>query len=133
MKKINLFINGQKISATEGMTLLEAATGVGISIPTLCRHPLLKPSEVCGICVVEVEGEENLLKSCAVPVAEGMSIHTESPGIAEARQEVLKKLLQRHYGDCIAPCSMTCPAGLDIQGYIAHISKGEYIEALKLI
>ncbi len=53
MKKINLIINRQKISLKEGTTILEAASGAGISIPTLCRHPLLKPSEVCGICVVE--------------------------------------------------------------------------------
>ena len=133
MTKINLTINRQKISVEEGMTILEAATGAGISIPTLCHHPLLKPSEVCGICTVEIEGEEFLINSCATPVRAGMNIQTESSKVVESRQGVLKYLLQRQYGDCIAPCSMTCPAGLDIQGYIAHISKGEYIGALKLI
>ena len=133
MTNINLTINRQKISAKPGMTVLEAASHAGISIPTLCRHPLLKPSEACGICLVEAEGEKLLLKACATQVAEGMNIQTESAEIAESRQDVLKHLLQRHYGDCIAPCSLTCPAGLDIQGYIAHISRGEYIEALKLI
>jgi formate dehydrogenase major subunit len=28
---------------------------------------------------------------------------------------------------------LTCPANIDIQGYIAHIANGQYEEALKLI
>ncbi len=31
------------------------------------------------------------------------------------------------------PCKLTCPAGVDVQGYIALISKGKYNEALALI
>ena len=45
----------------------------------------------------------------------------------------IELLLSQHYGDCKAPCSLTCPAGIDVQGYIAHIANGQYDEALKLI
>jgi heterodisulfide reductase subunit A-like polyferredoxin len=32
-----------------------------------------------------------------------------------------------------APCGLTCPAGVNVQGYVALISKGKYTEALRLI
>ena len=105
----------------------------GIFIPTLCHHPLLKPEEACRICVVEVEGEEKLVASCAAPVKEGMVIETDSQRVLEARRGILELLLENHYGDCLAPCHLACPAGIDIQGYVAHISRGEFREALKLI
>jgi ferredoxin len=35
--------------------------------------------------------------------------------------------------ECITPCRLACPAGIDIQGYVAHINRGEFSEALKLI
>lgn len=41
--------------------------------------------------------------------------------------------LEYHDEDCLTPCRLACPAGIDIQGYVAHINQGEFIEALKLI
>jgi NADPH-dependent glutamate synthase beta subunit-like oxidoreductase/bacterioferritin-associated ferredoxin len=35
--------------------------------------------------------------------------------------------------ESVTPCRLACPARIDIQGYIAHISRGEFSEALKLI
>ena len=43
MSDIRLQIDGKEVSATEGMTLLEAAQGAGITIPTLCHHEKLEP------------------------------------------------------------------------------------------
>ena len=126
-------INGRSIQAESGKTILQAAAQEGIFIPTLCHHPLLKPEEACRICVVKVEGEAKLIASCAAAVKEGMVIETDSPEVLEARQGILKLLLEQHYGDCLAPCHLACPAGLDIQGYVALISKGQFVEALKLI
>ena len=40
---ITLTIDGQKIQAEEGQTILEVARKNGIEIPTLCYHPLLEP------------------------------------------------------------------------------------------
>jgi formate dehydrogenase major subunit len=133
MPKLKITINGREIETESGKTILEAASGAGIFIPTLCHHPLLKAEEACRICVVEVEGEEKLKASCAEAVAEGMVIQTDSPGVVEARRGILELLLENHYGDCLAPCHLACPAGLDVQGYVAHIGRGEFIEALKLI
>lgn len=35
--------------------------------------------------------------------------------------------------ECTAPCQRTCPAGIDIPGYIAHIREGDYRAAITLI
>jgi formate dehydrogenase major subunit len=133
MLKVTLSINGRSVQTESGNTILQAAAQEGIFIPTLCHHPLLKPEEACRICVVEVEGEEKLAASCAVPVREGMVIQTDSQTVLDARRGILELLLENHYGDCLAPCHLACPAGIDIQGYVAHISRGEFTEALKLI
>lgn len=133
MAKVSLTINDRSIQADSGKTILQAAAQEGIFIPTLCHHPLLKPEEACRICVVEVEGESKLVASCAAPVKEAMVIQTDSPAVLEARQGILKLLLEHHYGDCLAPCHLACPAGIDIQGYVAHVSRGNFHEALKLI
>ena len=133
MSKVTLSINGRSVQTESDNTILQAAGQEGIFIPTLCHHPLLKPEEACRICVVEVEGEEKLAASCAAPVKEGMVIQTDSQAVVEARRGILELLLENHYGDCLAPCHLACPAGIDIQGYVAHISRGEFEEALKLI
>jgi formate dehydrogenase major subunit len=62
-----------------------------------------------------------------------MVVATDSTDIRETRKLLVELLLREHYGDCVAPCQLTCPAGIDIQGYLALISRGEYIEALNLI
>ncbi|MCI5151244.1 MAG: FAD-dependent oxidoreductase, partial [Candidatus Electrothrix sp. MAN1_4] len=49
------------------------------------------------------------------------------------RQERVAALASIHYGDCKAPCSMTCPGGINVQGYIAHVAKGQYAEAVRLV
>ena len=54
MSEILLQIDGKKVKASEGMTVLEAAQSIGISIPTLCHYEKLDPYGACRICTVEV-------------------------------------------------------------------------------
>nr|CBX31815.1 hypothetical protein N47_N26400 [uncultured Desulfobacterium sp.] len=133
MSKVSLTINGKTVTTESENTLLQAAAQEGIFIPTLCHHPLLKPEESCRICVVEVKGEPRPVTSCTYKVAEGMEVQTDTSNIREFRKNILSLLLEQHYGDCVAPCHMACPGKLDIQGYVAHIERGNYIDALKLI
>ncbi len=62
----------------------------GFSSRPCAIHPLLKPEEACRICVVEVEGEEKLVASCAALVKEGMVIETDSQAVLEARRGILE-------------------------------------------
>ncbi|HME44318.1 MAG TPA: NAD(P)-binding protein [Syntrophorhabdales bacterium] len=131
---LNVTINGNKYSANPGQTILDVAREHQIDdIPTLCHDPKLPPYGSCYLCVVEVEGLEKLIPSCASPVADGMKIHTDNARIRQSRKTALELLLSNHYADCLGPCTQTCPAGVDVQGYIALMAAGRYREAVKLI
>ena len=133
MAKISFILNGEKVVARAGSTILEAAQQNGVEIPTLCHDPRLKPSAACRLCLVEVEGARGPMPACAAPLTEGMVVRTVTDELVESRRMALELLLSDHYGDCIAPCKSACPAGIDVQGYIGLIANGEYQEALKLI
>ena len=133
MDKIKLTINGVEVLANLGDTVLNAAKNAGIEIPTLCHHESVKVFGACGICVVEAEGIPKLLRACSAKVSEGMVINTESERVVKARKVALELLMSDHIGDCVAPCSLNCPAGTDCQGYIKAIAQGNDNEAVKII
>ena len=130
---INLTINGKKITAPEGSTILEAARNAGIDIPTLCYDSAVEVYGACGLCVVEAEGIPKLLRSCSAKVNEGMVINTESERVIKSRKIAMELLMSAHDGDCVAPCKLACPANTDCQGYVGLIANGEYEAANKLI
>ena len=133
MSRISFTLDGNKIEVESGKTILEAAQQYGINIPTLCHDPRLKPTAACRLCLVEVEKAKGPVPACNTAVTQGMVVKTQSDSITESRRIALELLLSDHYGDCISPCNAACPAGIDIQGQIAHIANGDYFEALKLI
>ena len=98
---VELTINGIKVKAEEGMTILEAAKSVGIHIPTLCHMKDMFPTGACRICVVEVEGMRSLTPSCAYPVMEGMKVETNSPRVRVARKTIVELLVENHPQDCL--------------------------------
>jgi len=100
MSKVSATINGLRVTASETMTILDAARDSGIDIPTLCYRPELSPIGACRVCVVEVEGSRTLVGSCHTPIAEGMVIHTHSPKVLETRRVILELLLASHCGSC---------------------------------
>ena len=95
MSTIQLEIDGNKVEASEGMTVLEAATQAGISIPTLCHHEKLEPFGGCRICIVEVEtnGWTKRVVSCVYPVEENLVVKTRSEKIDQIRKMILELLL----------------------------------------
>jgi predicted molibdopterin-dependent oxidoreductase YjgC len=101
MNEVTLTIDGTKVSALKGATILEAADSVGITIPRLCHQEGIKPSGNCRICVVEVEGSRALVGSCHTPIAEGMVIATGSSRVRKARQATIELLLAGHTGTCV--------------------------------
>ncbi len=109
MSEVQLTINGQKVVAQSGQTILEAAQAAGIDIPTLCYHPSLTAFGACRMCLVEVKGMRGLQTACTCPVAYGMEVQTESDAAVEVRKFVLELLFaeRNHYcmfcqmsGDC---------------------------------
>jgi len=98
---VELTINKIKVKAEPGMTILDAAKSVGISIPTLCHMKDLFPTGACRICSVEVEGQRNLIPSCAYPVYEGMKVETNSSRVLRARNTIVELLIENHPQDCL--------------------------------
>ncbi len=134
MDTIKITINGQEIDAPVGATILEVVREQGLDdIPTLCHSPELKPYGSCFVCVVELEGKPNLVPSCATKVAPGMKINTRNERVIASRRTAFELLLSNHYADCLSPCLLGCPAGVDAQGYIALAAMGEYRRAIDLI
>ncbi|MFC1541415.1 FAD-dependent oxidoreductase [Candidatus Latescibacterota bacterium] len=134
MKEICVTINNKKITTSSGKTILEVVNENCIDeIPTLCYDKRLEPYGSCFLCVVEVDGLKKLVPSCCTLIESGMKIQTNNERIQKSRRTALELLLSNHYADCIGPCKNSCPAGVDIQGYISLVSIGKYVEAIRLI
>jgi len=133
MTELNIIIDGKKYEGFPGESILDAARRFGIEIPSLCHDPRLDPYSSCYVCVVEIEGMRGLQPACSTRIAEGMNIHTNNEKVRKARKMALDLLVSNHYADCMAPCKQTCPAGVDVQGYISLIEKGLFSEAVGLI
>ena len=132
LTRVGITIDGQDYLVPDGCTILEACRANGIVIPTLCNDDHLTPLGGCWLCVVEVDGH-GLVPSCDTRVWPGMVVHSDSQPVIAARKKRLEEFLAAHYGDCTAPCRLACPAGVDIQGYLALIARGQYRDAVALI
>lgn len=133
MSTVTLNINGNEVIAEDGLTILEVAKRSDISIPTLCHVKGKPPENPCDICVVEVDGQDDLMRSCVTLARDGMNIQTDSEAVVAHRQDRLAIISETHFGDCKAPCNLTCPGQINVQGYIAHVARGEYEEALRVV
>jgi len=127
MEKINITIDGTTITVEKGATVLEAARNAGIYIPALCSHPNLPSSrqvtpysvvyrgedelkndnslteyDGCQLCLVKVEGVNDLATSCTTEVSDGMVVQTNTEEIQQKRRENLKIILSEHPNVCLA-------------------------------
>ncbi len=96
----DITINGRKLSAVQGQTILEVALENGIEIPNLCHDPRLKPTGSCRLCLVEVEGQRGPVTACSFVVSPDMVVMTETDEIRGLRRTVLELLFYEHRGSC---------------------------------
>ncbi|MBS1857704.1 MAG: FAD-dependent oxidoreductase [Acidobacteria bacterium] len=130
---IRLTIDGRSVAVDPGTTILGAAEWLGIRIPTMCHVKGIEPAASCFVCAVQIEGRRTLSPACAMPAAEGMVVHTQTEDVRKARRMALELLLSDHAGECRAPCSARCPAGLDIPGFTLGIAAGDPRHAMEVI
>ncbi len=95
-----LTIDDNEIDAEEGLTVMQACEQAGIEIPHFCFHERLKIAGNCRMCLVEMERAPKLIASCAMPIAEGMVIKTNTPKVKKSREGVMEFLLINHPLDC---------------------------------
>lgn len=98
---VSLTIDGVRVKAKKGTTILEAAKEAGIDIPTLCFLKEINEMGDCRMCIVEVEGRRGFATSCIQTVEEGMIVHTHTPNVLEARHVILDLIISNHAKDCL--------------------------------
>ena len=101
MANVTLTINGKEVTVSPGTSVLDAARGAGIFIPTLCHDPNNPGYGGCRICVVNIKGAPRLLASCVTEAGNGMVVETESPDVAEVRKTIIELLVANHPTDCL--------------------------------
>lgn len=111
-------IDGRQLEVPENKNVLECALEAGIYIPHLCHHKDLSPLGSCRMCVVEVEGENQVTTACTLKTKDGLRILTKTPEVERLRMLALELLLTGHPEDC-----STCPkyGNCELQMLIQYI------------
>ncbi|MDB5956302.1 NADH-quinone oxidoreductase subunit NuoG [Ramlibacter sp.] len=97
---IEIDLDGQKVSVTEGSMIMHAADKAGTYIPHFCYHKKLSIAANCRMCLVDVEKAPKPMPACATPVTNGMIVRTKSDKAVKAQQSVMEFLLINHPLDC---------------------------------
>lgn len=106
-----IIIDGQRVEAAAGSTIIEAAMEIEKTLPHFCWHPGLSVSGNCRMCLVNVgfpkkgadgapEFDESgnvivmwgpkLAIGCATPVADGMIIDTQGQRTEHAQHAIME-------------------------------------------
>ena len=101
---VTLEIDGFKVEAKQGVSIMRAAVEAGIPIPKLCATDSLKAFGSCRLCLVEIDGRKGTPASCTTPVSEGIKVHTQTDRLAKLRRGVMELYISDHPLDCLT-CS----------------------------
>lgn len=118
-------IDGRQVTVPVGTTILEAASELGIKIPTLCWLKKVSTTGACRICVVKVEGVERFMTACNTPVKDGISVITGSPELESARRKTLELMLVNHPLDCPI-CDAAGECDLQDTCYTLQVDRNKY-------
>ena len=122
-----LKIDGIEVEVPPGTTVLQACEILGIEVPRFCFHERLEIAGNCRMCLVEQEKAPKPIASCAMPAADNMVIHTNSPRARKARQGVMEFLLINHPLDCPI-CDQGGECDLQDQAMAYGFDRGRYRE-----
>ncbi|MEX5218316.1 MAG: molybdopterin-dependent oxidoreductase [Nitrospira sp.] len=97
---IELSIDGNPVTAKDGVSLYDVIASTGKIIPAMCYHYTFDPFGSCGMCLVMQEGKKAPVRSCTAKAAAGMVIRTEGEDLFLARKKAVEKHLSVHPLDC---------------------------------
>lgn len=100
METVTLTVDGREVEARPGQFVLEAALNAGIYIPHLCHHPDLSPIGACRLCIVDIDGFDDIQTSCTTCAEAGMIVHTRSERLDKMRKLAMELILAGHQKDC---------------------------------
>ncbi|MBU3106085.1 ferredoxin hydrogenase [Clostridium gasigenes] len=103
MKDNIIIIDGREIEINEEKNILKLAKENGIDIPALCFLEDCNNIGQCGVCVVEIEGQERLARACCIKAKAGMVVNTKSVRVQEEVKSTVSLLLDKHEFKC-GPC-----------------------------
>jgi NADP-reducing hydrogenase subunit HndD len=98
---MKITIDGRELECRSYQTVYEVAKENGIYLPVLCHHQQVEPVGACRVCVVEVEKARALVASCAMPVEEGMVVHTNTDRVKKSRKLTVELLMTQGHHNCI--------------------------------
>ena len=107
-KPVTLIIDGVSVTVPEGTSLMRAAVDAGIKVPKLCATDSVAAFGSCRLCLVEIDGRNGTPASCTTPVAEGITVHTQTERLKQIRRGVMELYISDHPLDCL-----TCAANGD--------------------
>jgi NADH-quinone oxidoreductase subunit G len=123
-----LTIDGKEIEVPDGINVLQACELAGVEIPRFCYHERLSVAGNCRMCLVELKpGPPKPAASCAMPVADGQEIKTNSPMVQKAREGVMEFLLINHPLDCPI-CDQGGECDLQDQSMAYGVGRSRYQE-----
>jgi NADH dehydrogenase (ubiquinone) Fe-S protein 1 len=97
---VDLFVDGKPVTVPRGASVIQACEKVGAVVPRFCYHQKLSVAGNCRMCLVEVVKAPKPVASCAMPVAPGMQVKTDTDLVRKAREGVMEFLLINHPLDC---------------------------------
>lgn len=136
-KTLRIFINNKEYTTEYGLTLLQACNKLGFEIPRFCYHEKLTIAGNCRMCLIEVSRPKGPLKpkpaaSCALPITDGMFIHTNTILVKKARESVLEFLLINHPLDCPI-CDQGGECDLQDQTIVFGSDRGRFYEGKRTV
>ncbi|MEA2111796.1 MAG: NADH-quinone oxidoreductase subunit G [Campylobacterota bacterium] len=97
---IKFTIDGRKVEAQKGETILNVARREGIYIPTMCYLEKTTPGASCRMCIVEADGTDGFLLSCQTPPVEGVAVTTNSQELETERKNIMRMYDVNHPLEC---------------------------------
>src|SRR5437870_1821419 len=125
-------IDGQELEVPNGTTILQACQQAGVEIPHFCYHERLQIAGNCRMCLVEAERSPKPVASCAMPVADGNVILTQSEKAKKARHGVMEMLLINHPLDCPI-CDQGGECDLQEQAMAYGFDRGRFEEKRRAV
>ena len=97
---IELTLDGETVTAKEGVSLYDVISSTGKIVPAMCYHYTFDPFGSCGMCLVSQEGKKAPVRSCTAKATAGMVIRTDGEDLFAARKKAVEKHLSVHPLDC---------------------------------
>ena len=130
---MKIIVNGKELEVSGQRLLIEELREAGYAIPSLCYAPEAKHEPSCMVCMVRNEANDQMIPSCATYPTEGLCIDTMSDDVTAMRCMGLELLLSDHRADCEAPCTIVCPARIDVARVLLYLDRGKIDEARSIL